>query len=116
MNAKIRKIAHNGIQLSLLDRIVLQGALPIQGNIKTLTIVRDVNKKIGLTQDEFKKYNIQFSGDATVWNDAGNKAKFTYEFTGLEIVEIKNALKKLSDSGQLHMDALGVCEKFGITE
>lgn len=103
------------MKLKLLDRIVLLQILPSEGNMKTLTINRDLKKKLELKQKEYTDYNIQIDESGRVaWNEKGIKASFEYNFSALEENEIKLALQQKDRDKKMTQDMLGLCELFKV--
>lgn len=116
---KNKSTVNNAKDLTLLDRIVLPGILPKEGDFKTMTIVRDIVKKVDTNQEENNKYQIELapSGDGKhflKWNDSGKKAVFPTIFTKLEELQICLALKDLQDKKKVTNDTYHLFELFGI--
>jgi hypothetical protein len=99
--------------LSLLERILI-GALPLknEGSYVSLIVVKDLRAKVAITQDEIKKYELKAGEKNLTWNQKGAEAKFTYEFTELEKLEIKLSLEKLDKENSLTTEHLSLYEKF----
>lgn len=100
------------MKLNLQQRISLTGYLPKEWKFETLVILKDIIKKIEITQDEIAKYEIKSEGNNIFWNVEGAKTEFELEFTELEKSEIKKALKKASDGEILQMRDLPLYELF----
>lgn len=101
--------------MKLLDRIILQNILPREGNIRTLTIVKDIQKKIELTQSEFKDFDIQVLADGKItWNKEANEMDFDILFSELETIEIKLILKKLDKEKKISIDMFGLIKLFKV--
>jgi hypothetical protein len=115
MESAIVKNPKNTIKIKLLDKIMLGSILPAEGNIKTLTIVKDIREKIQVTQDEISKFEIQSTGASLTWNEKGTKAEFDLDLTELEKIEIKLCLQKLDREKKLSVDMLSLVELFGVT-
>ena len=81
------------MKLNLQQRISLLGYLPKEWKFETLVILKDIIKKIEITQDEIAKYEIKSEGNNILWNVEGVKSELELEFTELETSEIKKALK-----------------------
>lgn len=94
------------MKLNLLDRIVLPGILPKEGSFTDLIIVKDIKKKVSITQEDIKKYKITVQGDALQWSTAGAEAEFEYEFEELETKIIKEALQKKHDEKKATEDMI----------
>ncbi len=103
------------MKLTLLDRIMLLNILPVEGNIKTLIIVKDLTKKIEITRDELNKYEIDSSEEGKLkWNSEGVLAGFEIEFTQLETNEIVKVLKKLDKENKLSINLMPLIDLFNV--
>ncbi len=103
------------MKLSSLEKILISGILPQQGNIKTLTITKDINNKIGLSQKEIKDNQVVFNerGEVLI-NNKITKEIFDLKFTDLETNEIKLALTKMDKENKLTFHHLTLTEKFKV--
>lgn len=103
------------MKFNLLEKIMISNILPAEGNIKTLMIIKDIKKKVELTQDDYKEYDINVMPNGTIrWSEKGSLAEFEIEFTELETIEIKLALQKLDKEKKLSIDHLSLVNLFGI--
>lgn len=109
------KKVENKILLTLIERIILFNLLPQQGDFKSLIIVDDIRKKIGLNQLEIEKYEVKTEGKGVSWNEKGDKAKFDYEFTSLEKNEIKLCFEEINKSKKATIGMLPLLKKFNIS-
>ena len=100
------------MKLNLQQRIALTSYLPKEGKFETLVVLKDIQKKIEITQDEIAKYEIKSSENSISWNKEGVKSEMELEFTELEKAEIKKALKKISDEERLRMSDIPLYELF----
>lgn len=98
------------MQLSLSDRIILPTFFPAQGSYAEGIIKRDILKKITLTQDELTKYEVKTEGQSVTWKNP--EAKFTYEFTDLEVKFIKDLLNQLDKHKELPNSLIECYEAF----
>jgi hypothetical protein len=100
--------------LKLLERIQILSVLPSKGDIKTLKVVKDIDTKITITQDEILKYDFKVSEDGKnyLWNELGKTEELEVEFTILELDEIKKALKALETKQELSKSLLDLYIKF----
>lgn len=104
------------MKITLLEKIMLANTLPTEGNIKTMVILKDLRKKIELTQDNIKDYDIQvLPTGALQWNKEGAEVEFDIQFTELETIEVTLAIKKLDKEKKLSIDMLSLVEKFNVT-
>lgn len=101
-----------GTELTLTERILLPHVFLKERNFKTLVLQEDILNKIKITQDEFKKYQIEAVGNGAKWNQAGTKAILSVVFTDLEKNEISLGLKDLDDKQKLTTDFISLYKKF----
>ncbi len=110
--------AEKKITLTLGERISVSTMLPAEGNYGFFIVKKDLLAKVGVSQEELKKYKIEtkLSEDQKLswltWNEAGTKARFDYEFTELEKNEIKLALTKISNENKLTDSLINLYEIF----
>ncbi len=103
------------MKITLLEKIMIGNILPAEGNIKTLIIIKDIKKKIELTQEDITNYGVEVMSDGRVkWNEEGTKVEFEIEFTELEKGEVKSVLQKMDKEKKLTVDHLSLVEKFGV--
>jgi hypothetical protein len=97
--------------LGVKERFVLQRVLPVEGNLITLRIVRDLQRELGFSEEELAKIGFVTEGAQTTWNVDGDIAK---DVPIGEVAKgvIVDALKELETSKRLPMDCLDVYEKF----
>ena len=98
--------------LTIKERILLIQSLPKEGDIFTQRIVRDLRSTIGLSDDDWKNYDIVKSDDGRVqWNpikDVGVEYSFGAKATEL----IVSALNDLSKAKKVNDDYLSLFDKF----
>ena len=105
------------MKLKIAERFALLGVLPQQGNVITLRIIRELQSRLSLTEEEIKHYNITNhvnpDGSARInWNP-----ELSEEETDIPIGEavtgvIKGELMRLNSHNQLHVTMLPLYEKF----
>ena len=105
------------MELNIAERFALLGILPQQGNVITLRIIRELQTRLSLTEEEIKHYNVQNhvnpDGSARItWNP-----ELSEEETDIPIGEaatdvIRGELIKLNSQNQLHVSMLPLYEKF----
>jgi hypothetical protein len=102
--------------LSLKDRIILPSLFNgKQGSFTEVIIIRDIKKKVDITQEEVKKFEIiPLANGALGWNVEGQKSEFEYEFTDLEVNEIKLALKEINDKKLVTEDHIHLFDVFDV--
>jgi len=100
-----------------MDRSLILGVMPKTGSIKQLTVRKDLQEKVKLSQEEITKFDIQDQFNSKeepvgmLWNKEGKVAVFEYEFTDLEIEELKVLIKFADKFGVLHEDNIALCQQ-----
>ena len=104
------------MELDLPERIALLGILPHEGSLVTLRVIRELQIKVGFTEEEIKHFGLKDAvkdGTMTInWNpDVATETK------DIEIGEVAKALivsrlKQLDSQGKLHIGMLPLYEKF----
>jgi hypothetical protein len=99
------------MELSVMDRIVLQNLLPKEGNFANLKLLRKARESLSFTEDENKALAFRQEGDKLFWEDGfvGTKEIVIGEVVTQLIVK---ELKRLDESGKLQNEHLSVFEKF----
>jgi len=107
------KITNTKTELNLLDRLVLPTLFKgKEANFITMKVIKDIKKKVELTQAEFTKYDIKAVENGLSYNEAGVKAKFRIDFTDRERDEIKASLRKLDETEKLTEEFVELYDKF----
>lgn len=99
------------MKLNVLERITALGILPEAGNFATLRIMNDLRLALGLTEAEFKEFEIKQVDDQMSWNPKGaeeREVKVGEKATDI-LVE---ALKKLDKDEKLTNQQYTLYEKF----
>ena len=105
------------MELNIAERFALLGVLPQQGNVITLRIIRELQSRLSLSEEELKHFNVANhsnpDGSARItWNP-----ELSAEETDIPIGEaatgvIKEQLTRLNAQNQLHATMLPLYEKF----
>ena len=104
------------MELDLPERIALLGILPHEGSLVTLRVIRELQSKVGFTEEEIERFGLKDTlkdGTMTInWNPA-----LSTETKDIEIGEVAKALivsrlKQLDSQGKLHIGMLPLYEKF----
>ena len=94
--------------LFIKDRIAVEGLLPKEGNIITMTLVKDIRSKVGLTQAELTKYEFKVAKNGGLqWTGETKPAAFT--FTHAEIELMKTQIAELDNQQKISADLLDLC-------
>ena len=102
------------MKLSIGDRINILQILPKKGSYLKLVVIEDLQKKIGITQDEIVKHNIITKDNEITWQI--EKEINEFDFKKLEIIEIESALIELSKANELTADTFNLYKLFEIKE
>ena len=99
-------------KFNLHERFVFLSLLPKEENFSTLRIVRNVKKDVGVTEEEYKYYNIVPSESGRVSFDP-EKSLEEKEFEIGEIATqlVKTALEKLDKEKKLTEEHVSIYEK-----
>ena len=100
------------MELSILDRLMIQSIIPSRGKIEDMIMRADILEKIKITQEEVEKFNIEENEKGVKWDKSGDEHKIEVEFTELEKMLLVSNLKKASDNQDLPAAAIGVYKKF----
>jgi len=99
------------MKLNVLERLMLLQILPKEGNFSTLKIIRGLVSSLGLSEADYKEFDVKQQETQIVWNEKGNEDR------EIEIGEkatdiIIEALKKLDEEKKLNEQLFSVHEKF----
>lgn len=104
------------MKLNVAERIALLPVLPKEGDFTTLKILRELQEKIGFSEDDFKKFKL-----VTKVTDAGSRIEWDpkegAKEVGIELGEkaleiVKEALLSLDKSKKLKPEQMTLYEKF----
>ena len=105
------------MKLNISERFALLGVLPQQGNVITLRIIRELQSRLSLTEEEIKHYNVQNhanpDGSARItWNPELSEEEKDIAIGEAATGTIKKQLVRLNAQNQLHFSMLPLYEKF----
>jgi len=98
-------------ELTLKERILLLGLLPREGNFVILKIVRDLQNKLSLTEEEHKEFEIKQTENQIYWNEKGNQPK-PIEIGDKAKEIIKDCILELDKQKKLKQDHMELYQKF----
>ena len=96
--------------LSVKDRLMLQGVLPQSGDLISQTIVKDIQDKIRITQQEMTEGEFRAEKESIMWNPLKVK-EVEFDFTNAEVNTLKDAVKKLDEEKKITMENIELCLK-----
>lgn len=106
------------MNLSLSERLTILNVLPKEGSIVTMTIVKDVKKKVSITQEEISKYEIrQETQDGLsflTWKKEAMDYIIEADFSELEKKEIKSSFETLDKNKKVTEEMLDLIEKINV--
>jgi len=96
------------MKLTVKDRIHFSALYPQEGNIVTQLLVKDIQEKVNLTQEESKEIGLKQEGQTIVWDDekAGKK---DVKFTETEMEFLKGRVENLNNENKVTQDILSIC-------
>lgn len=97
--------------LSVHERLLLMSALPQEGNVLTLRVVRDLQKELSLTEEEIKTGNVTEDKGRIAWEKDKLQDKEIAVGEAARKV-IVDALERQDREGRLRMDMLDLYERF----
>lgn len=102
------------MEFSVLERYYLLELLkPLEGDLLTMRVVRDLIRDLGFTADELGMLNIQSEGNITRWDpEASLIVKGHAEISPAAQKIILSAFKPLLDGGKLNLQTLALYERF----
>jgi len=100
-----------GTELSVLERLVLLGILPKEGDFTTLKLVRKLRENLSFDEGEHEKLKFVQDGDQVRWNETALEPKHVAIGEKMRDVII-GALKKLDDEKKLREEHFSLYEKF----
>jgi len=104
------------MKLTIIERITLLGALPTEGNVVTLKIVRKLREALSFTEEELKTFGIEVQGERITWNVTVEPPDGVEIPVGEKATDIASAaLQKLNAANKLTEQHLSLCEKFNIS-
>lgn len=96
------------MKLTLKDRILISSLYPQESDLKTQVLVRDLNRKFELTQDEIREANLQVKGSQMTWDKPLEK---DFDLTGLEVSFLKDRVKSFDEEKKITQENLDLCKK-----
>ena len=99
------------MNLTVLERLVLQGLLPKEGTYTTLKLLRVAREVLSFDDIENRRLGFHQDGDQVRWNEGVDVVK-NIELGETMTIEIVNALKKLETEKKLRDEHFTLYEKF----
>lgn len=100
------------INMTVAERLWLNGLLPKEGNIGTVRTSRDIQNVITISQEEQKSIGFQVVGAGKMqWNPQSEEVK-TFRFTRFQMKLITDTMVRASTSEKLNIECISLYEKF----
>ena len=97
--------------LTVKDRILIVQALPKEGDVFTQRIIRDLRSKLGLSEGDWKTYDVKTDNGRVFWNPAKDiGVEYNFGEKALEI--IKESLRDLDKMKKVSEDLLPLFDRF----
>lgn len=97
--------------LNVGERLLILSILPKEGNFITLRVIQTLKMRIGLSAEEYQKYEIVSENGGTRFNIKGLDPT-DFEFAEVEADIIKSELKKKDTDKKLTEEMITIYEKF----
>lgn len=101
------------LNLSIMERAMLVDMLPAQGNKIQQIICRSLIEKVRFTDEEIKKYNLQFNPGGMSGNELAQKkdASIIIEISDVDAEILKEASSRFDKEGKVNQLNLPLIEK-----
>lgn len=97
------------MKLTVLERILLLNILPTEGDLTTITIVRELREALSFSEEEHKKAKLKTNAEGRItWKDSFEK---TVEIKGKALEIARHALNHLNDEKKLNVGHISLYEK-----
>ncbi len=97
------------MKLTVLERILLLNILPTEGDLTTITIVRELREALSFSEDEHKRATLKTDDKGQItWKDGFDKV---VEIEGKALEIARNALTHLNEEKKLNVGHISLYEK-----
>jgi len=101
------------MKLNVLERVFILSNLPQKGDRFTLRIIRDIESKIELSQEEIIAHGLKTNEDGTLNFKTQNITdEKEIELTEAEFNQVKDCFKKMDESKEIPKQFLRVIDLF----
>lgn len=102
----------NIMELNVKERLDIRGLYPRESDIITQTLVKDIDKKVMLTQNEQKKIEFKLEDKMFKWNQKKAKmACINVEFSDAEINFLKEQAERMNKEKKITQENLDLIIK-----
>ena len=99
------------MKLNVMERVTLLGILPKESNFATLRIVSELQKVLGLSEEDHKNFGITQEGNNINWNDKG-KEEIEIKIGEKATDIIREELERLNKEKKITLQLYSVFKKF----
>ena len=98
------------MKLTVNDRLILLGIIPLQGDFTTLKIIRDMRGELSFTEEEHKILKFRQEETMVYWEEGLEDKEINFGEKATDI--IVDAFKKLNEQKKLRIEHMELYEKF----
>jgi len=98
------------MKLTVNDRIILLGIIPLQGDFTTLKIIRDMREGLSFTEEDHKILKFRHDEGMTYWEEGLEDKEVNFGEKATDI--IVDAFKKLNEQKKLRIEHMELYEQF----
>lgn len=100
------------MKLNVAERVALLQILPAEGDFTALKVLRDLQGKLGFSEEDHKKFRIVRTADRVSWNPEEGAKEVEIELGDKAKEIVKDALLELDKNKKLRPEHFTVYEKF----
>ena len=98
------------MKLTIKDRLLINELYPKESNLISQILVKDINEKVNITQNDIDKYNIKPEKNGLTWNVKKDKG-IEVGFTDKEIEFLKKQVERLDAESKITQSNIDLCLK-----
>jgi hypothetical protein len=103
---------HNkSVVLTVLERLMLPSILPKQGNVLTMTSLREILRKVDISKEEAAKYKLRPLESGGMQWDPNAEEPATFVFTEAEIYLLKQAAESADKENSVTLNSIDLVNK-----
>ena len=102
------------MEFTILERIILQGLLPQEGDYITFGIIKGLRTELSFSEKEIKDFEIKQDGKSITWDSKKERVKKVEVGEKAQSI-ISEALKKLNDEKKINEQNVSLYERFVLT-
>lgn len=103
------------LKLTISDRLQLARLYPQKESLKNQILIKDIQEKVKITQEELEKYEIKEDKGLILWNKEKAEEK-AVDFTDMEIALLREQIKSLDEKKEVTQNILDLCIKIQTEE